>query len=72
MNKSKFKLNDRVVDSYLGAGTIIAVFNRDYLVKMDIPPDAKYNFGKTRCMCFEDNLTPQPPPADSDCGEKGK
>jgi len=60
----KFSLGQRVVDEYLGAGTVIERIKIArgnplciaYMVRFDKTPDVRYNMGENPTMVFPSSL----------------
>jgi len=60
----KFKKSDRVVDDYLGAGTVEKVIESSlqkglvvaYIVLFDKTPDVRYNMAQNPTMVFPSSL----------------
>jgi hypothetical protein len=60
----KHKLNDRVVDAYLGAGEVKELIESSlqrgmvvgYMVLFDKTPDVRYNMGQNPTMVFPSAL----------------
>ena len=65
---AKYKVGDRVKDSFLGLGTIVqlncAGLRGFHSVKFDETPPIRFNMGENPTAVFEDNFTkvssPQP------------
>tara|TARA_R110000851_G_C12813264_1_gene538719 strand:+ start:386 stop:580 length:195 start_codon:yes stop_codon:yes gene_type:complete len=60
---NKFKKDDRVLDDYLGAGSVLGswpiktgVVDIAYMVLFDKTPDVRYNIGENPCMVFTGSL----------------
>jgi hypothetical protein len=61
---SKFKKDDRVLDDYLGAGSVVRPIKSGldsrmiiaYIVLFDKTPDVRYNMGENPCMVFTGSL----------------
>ena len=58
----KFSPDQRVVDEYLGAGTVIErikinPFCIAYMVRFDETPDVRYNMGQNPTMVFPGSLS---------------
>lgn len=60
----KFTKGQRVIDSYLGAGTVVIPIKSllssklyvAYMVQFDKTPDARYNMGENPTMVFPSSL----------------
>lgn len=60
----QFKIGDRVVDKYLGNGTVKNIIKnfynsknaQFYIVEFDIAPDVRYNGGNRECLVLAHKL----------------
>ena len=60
----KFTYGQRVIDDYLGAGTVVKQINSSmdnnytvaYMVRFDKTPDVRYNMGENPTMVFPVSL----------------
>ena len=64
MKIKQFKVGDRVVDDYLGDGTVTKLIKnfynsritQFYIVRFDITPDMRYNGGSKECLVLPESL----------------